>query len=419
MTILDDLNPQAGHSSDELKMCAKCRKQKPIGCFSRNKAAKDGLTAYCRSCQREMRKGYRKQKNDMYLASNRFDLMTTGQLELKCLTIEELTGGFIVLEDGTKQDISVANKSFQTKFNAELNRRLNSVLRQGSKRALEVMYYIMDSDTVEPVDRMKASQWWIERVMGKTPEVLQMSLTEAPHESIFETLSGGTRDDHRKQIGQAIDAEIVDEDDDASSESHRRSPMDLSQSAQRVVENFSGQNLEDPSVDPESGMAISQRDDNGTRDLHSTDVSSRSESTIHGTDKDLHGTKIESKDGELRSDQSGTTESVVDEIARKRNEAKALKKRIADKKKKRYAARATGAKSLAQVPWLIDWRVHEHGLLACLVPPSLLSPARLDVINANDAATDDLAFIAMQRANKLAAQAERLKAKLEGMNNNG
>ena len=457
MSILDDLNPQVGHSNDQVKMCARCREQKPIGCFNRNKTTKDGLYAYCRSCQREIRKGYRESKKDMYLVSNRFDAMIKGQLDLNVLTIQELTGGFIVLEDGTKQDVSVAGKAFQNKFGLELTRRLNKVLRKGSSRALEVIYEIMDSDLVEPADRFKAAQWWTERVMGKTPDILHIGTETQPHESIFETLVGGSREDHRaKQLGQAIDAEVVDIQDANVVEDETGSRSDnesdrfvgeqvLQRSGQDVdSEAFDGMDADNRTAnetDSDTGFGISggRREDHrirvgtdvvqnvgglaGNRTTDNRAESSHSDvgrnvGTVFGEDEatgsaQQQGISVREPINDGNAGKSSQAEQAANAIVLKQQEKKALRKRLNDAKKRRFAARAVGATSLDAAPWLIDWRVTEDGLRACLVPPSAQTPAKLSVIAANAQATDDEQFVATQRANILQMKAQKLQEKAQ------
>ena len=47
---------------DTVKSCPKCDKDKPFDEFYRNKSTKDGLSYWCKSCQREADQEYKKQK---------------------------------------------------------------------------------------------------------------------------------------------------------------------------------------------------------------------------------------------------------------------------------------------------------------------------------------------------------------------
>ena len=237
---------------------------------------------------------------------------------------------------------------------------MNRYMREKSGRALEVVFEIIDSDLVEPADRFKAAQWWLERIMGKTPEKVELSLSESPHESIFENVLGGSRENYRAQAnaiedGNVLEAEVIEDENEV--------------------------------LDVETNLVVDQ---------------SKQSANSGGR---------ENSNGNVDND--STTEESADQILQKRNEARELKKRIAEQKRKRYAARAVGATSLSQMPWLIDWRVHEDGLRACLVAPAALTPARLDIIAANDEATNDELFVATQRANLLADKVKKAQQSIK------
>jgi transketolase len=49
----------------EMKVCAKCKQEKSLECFSKNRAAKDGKVCYCRECRKDIQKKWR-EKNKEY-----------------------------------------------------------------------------------------------------------------------------------------------------------------------------------------------------------------------------------------------------------------------------------------------------------------------------------------------------------------
>lgn len=358
---------------DGLKFCRTCGQTKPFSEFYKHKAAtsKDGLHSKCKVCYKQAeidRQIKRKAAGGQHL--DRVQKFVQGYLPLSELTDDELRGSYILDDNGRKVTTDSLNNKFHPKFTKELTRRLNDYIRSKSPRAVEVIFDIADSDLVEPADRLKAATWLAERVIGKTPDVIIHGVTEAPHEAIFENIESGSRDAYRErrlgiESGNIVEAEVVEMGDDANDGS------------------VSGRT---------SGFADLSRDGDGDGNVEigSGDVQGQSD------------------------DNSG--QAIADQIVDKRQAAKDLKKRMADQKRKRFAARAVGVpldKGLAAQPWLIDWRVRQDGLLACLVPPPSQTQARLAVIEANDQATDDPQFVATQQANHLAAQARKMQEKAE------
>lgn len=45
-----------------MKICNKCKQEKPLSEFNKNKSYKDGLDCYCKECRKSYGKGYRKFK---------------------------------------------------------------------------------------------------------------------------------------------------------------------------------------------------------------------------------------------------------------------------------------------------------------------------------------------------------------------
>ena len=45
-------------TDEKTKMCTKCGRELPLSEFTKNKASKDGLRAYCKECQKEYKKEY-------------------------------------------------------------------------------------------------------------------------------------------------------------------------------------------------------------------------------------------------------------------------------------------------------------------------------------------------------------------------
>lgn len=347
------------------KECSTCGVDKPYSEFYADPRGEGGVLTECKKCILAKRKAnYQKKKNQQVSDEglNRVQRFERGFIKPSELSDEEVINSYIRNDDGTIVPNDQIAQRFQAKFSKELSRRITQYIRTKTPRAVEIIFDIADSDLVEPADRLKAATWIAERIIGKTPDVLLTSQVEAPHETIFENIVTTSRDSHRKELepGGIIDADVIE--------------------------------LEQDSDDgPFSG---------GTGGL--TDFG-RSGS----------GEAEDSPDLESQEGDDNSAEENAQQIVDKRERAKDLKKRIQEQKKRRFAGRAVGAKSLESQPWMIDWRVNQDGLRACLVPPSAQTPAKLAIIQANDAATNDAQFINQQRINALKKRAELLQAKSE------
>lgn len=377
------------------KRCRSCNEEKPLVLFYKNARAGDGYAYYCKKCSSENRKANYHELKTGKKVTSRADRFVAGMIDPSELTQEELSGGFIYQDDGSKYSSQLFDKRTNTKFVTELTKRLNAMIRDKSGRALEVMFEIMDSDLVEPETRLKASQWWIERLIGKTPEKLEMSLENNPHEAIYENLVAGSRSAYRAALGNAIDAEVVEDGLDESEN------------------NTSGQ---DGNSDDENDSIIVEVDGESHKvqqmvEQENTESVVEINPSLGTTSHDVQ--ERDSRDRLFQSDtvETNSVETAADAIVKKQNEAKELKKRVQAAKKRRIVARALGASTTANLPWLIDWRVVDDGLVACLVPPDRCSQDKLAAIAAHDAETNDEVSIAMIRANQLAAQVEKLHKK--------
>ena len=51
----------------ETKKCSKCGEIKPVGEFNKSKSSKDGLFAWCKSCQKQYKKKYAEKNKDYFI----------------------------------------------------------------------------------------------------------------------------------------------------------------------------------------------------------------------------------------------------------------------------------------------------------------------------------------------------------------
>lgn len=89
---------------------------------------------------------------------------------------EELVRGEFRGKDGKfHRGPQLVPKALHAKMTEELFKRANDRMKTSVVEAAEVLVKIMKSEDADVKDQMKAAQWLIERVMGKTPEVVQLS----------------------------------------------------------------------------------------------------------------------------------------------------------------------------------------------------------------------------------------------------
>lgn len=229
-----------------------------------------------------------------------------GFLKPEDLSDEEVQGQFVFNDHGMKISTASLGMRFQAILNKELHQRLNRFLQSKTTSMLNVMVDIAESPLVEPADRIKAAVWVAERTMGKTPEILVHTRTDAPYEQIFETVEAGSREDYRNKAIEStriLDAEVVEDE-----------------AEDRVDEREDG-------VD-DCGLSETEGDSGST-----------------GNDNDNGGVSGRGLDGDGHSDRYDSRPPIHDPhayaaaVLAQKAEAKALRARIAFEKKRRYAKR--------------------------------------------------------------------------------
>lgn len=267
------------------------------------------------------------------------------------LSDEEILGAYIINSEGRKISTVQLGPRVHQLLTKELFRRMNHMMSMELPAMITTMTDIAKSDLVEPADRIKAATWVAERVMGKTPDVVILGKTETPYETIFETVESGSRESYRTKSIEStriLDAETVDDPDEYSE------PLegDWDSGQNRMVDQsgtvgLRGGDTTGKPIDPDSGIPIDDP---------------------HGRARD---------------------------IIERRQKAKDLKDRIKKQTRRRFAARATGAKTLDSAPWLILWGAGPGPaalgqLTARLIAPQQQSEKMLARIATNDSLTDVL-----------------------------
>lgn len=243
---------------------------------------------------------------------SRIQKVAMGIIPVSELSDEEIAKGSVREDNGQwatsnfKLDTTIANA-----MKDEFFKRAAQFYRDNAFSMLEVMRDIALDDTNEARDRVVAAQFNIERVFGKTPDVLITAKTDKPFEEVFTSLVGGSREEFRQ--GQtAIGAGIIDGEVEADEED---------------IEYAETVELDD-AVD--SGLSGSNENESES----SADQSSDSET--------------ESGDSEVEEVDSESNAMIdrVQSIQDKQARIKAAKDRLKKAKNKRMAAKALGLPSV-------------------------------------------------------------------------
>jgi hypothetical protein len=282
---------------------------------------------------------------------DRVQKVMQGLLPVDELQDDEIIGAFVYNDQGRPIATTKLGNRIHQQVTKELFRRMNRFMQMKLPSMLQVMTDIAESDLAEPADRIKAAAWVAERVMGKTPEVVLHGHTEAPYQSILEHIETTSRDDYRKISSQRaiepgtdgiIDAEILSE------------------------ESYSDPDEVVPDVQPDGVESESERDSGSETNGDDPGQNGNTNGADHGINPRIPIV-----------DPASYAQSVIE----KKQAIKELRDRIAKQKRRRFAARANGATSLASAPWLIDWRVRKSGVIVgVLIPPYKQSQTVLDKI---------------------------------------
>lgn len=288
-----------------------------------------------------------------------------GFISIEDLSDEEIKGRFIFNNDGVQVRARVLGVKFEQEITREFHRRINEYLISKTPKALEVLTEIIESDMVEPADRLKAIGMLTDRTMGKPADVIIHGTTSKPYETILDSIeNGGTREDYRKRIASSRPVGEIEQN---------QTPLDAE--VEYDIEN------EDEEFDSlERSVLVRDRENQESGKVRLVD-SSRNDSSSSSSSGD---------------EDENSTLGYVDEITAKRAAVKEAKKRIQDAKKRRFAGRAVGAKSLDVIPFGLEFHMIKTGKMAGklrmkLVAPSQLTEARVArMANVNE--TTDLAL---------------------------
>lgn len=158
------------------------------------------------------RQGVYGRASEVVGALPRHEKLARGLIGVEELDDEELTQGvtrhpMTGQVRRTRAAVDQIPKELYPKMVAELYRRHDERLRGMLDECLSTMYEIATGSAYEAADRIKAATWIFERLRGKAPETLNISVAEAPWQRIFEGI------DRQQRAAEPLDVEVVPETD--------------------------------------------------------------------------------------------------------------------------------------------------------------------------------------------------------------
>ena len=267
-------------------------------------------------------------------ALDRVQKFMAGIITTADLDDDEVIGAYVRNDEGRPITSRVIGVKFQQQITQELIKRMNSFMQMKLPNMIKAMTDIAESDFAEPAGRIKAAQWVAERVIGKQPEVLAISVSDKPVDQIIGQITGGSREEYRQSI-----------------------------QSQRVIEGV----VDVPVVDVESdlepdGFDGPDGDDDGGGGIR----------PVSGGE--IHRNAV----GSVPDPSQSAGVAVYDKAISQRDRAKEVKRRIKIDKNRRFAMRAQGVKMSGDLGWLIDYRKLKNGTFkATLVAPDDQTEAKL------------------------------------------
>lgn len=242
---------------------------------------------------------------------SRLQKVTVGIIPVSELDDEEIAKGMIRNDDGTFTRSPIADKKIFDQMKREFFARAERMMQEQAYDMIKVMREMAMSELNEPRDRIQAAQWNIERILGKTPDVLITHTSEKPFESIMAAVTGGSRDDYRNgelpsltdKPGNVIEGEVAVDDEQ----------YDEDADDETVEENL---------------------------DIHMVDVTDTAV---------VVETESEDKDGD-------NTYAAMVAVVDKKKEIEEAKARIKKARNRRFAARAQGATSLENLGFSVVFK---------------------------------------------------------------
>lgn len=184
--------------------CSHCPNPRTLGEYRK--------TGYCDTCLEEvMKNGWEPKQNGILVKNGirllpsgririedhpnrRTELLLRGNISVDDLDAEEISMGMCKNADGSfpLRRPSVVPKSIYDKMQSKLYEKVHEELRQGLISSVHTIRQLMENPEEESNVRLKAAIYLLERVMGKTPDVVQIN-QQRPWEMIIEEIDRNPR----------------------------------------------------------------------------------------------------------------------------------------------------------------------------------------------------------------------------------
>lgn len=267
---LADFNPDGEYRIDPMSGMRLCEgitrsRQSPHPRECRKKAA--NRQPYCEAHGARLHPLDKTDANINYkdpATMTRLELLEAGYIDVDDLTDDELRGGVAPRGKHLRVSKEVYQKITQRHF-----QRAQELMAEGLLPAVQALNHIAQGSAYEPADRIKAATYIIERVMGKTPDVLITKAIKEPWEELVAGVATLSREESRARRqgagsgGDTIDAEVVEpeqdsEDSDGAADSARLPDRYMGSDVRRPdVETVEPQ--EDSATNVEATKAATQR----------------------------------------------------------------------------------------------------------------------------------------------------------------
>lgn len=144
----------------------------------------------------------------------RQEAFNKGYLTVSDLDDEELRAGKCRDKSGkipkTPNKTEPIPRDIYDELVVEHEARFNQRLREQLDDMINIMVDVAKDPTNEPRDRMEAAKYIFERVAGKTPERVAVTVQKAPWEEMLSGIAKITREQSHQIREGVIDAEVVD-----------------------------------------------------------------------------------------------------------------------------------------------------------------------------------------------------------------
>ena len=145
----------------------------------------------------------------------RYIALLEGKLQASDLDLDELMHLQVKMPDGRiRKGSFLIPADMAREMQRQLMSRANDKLRNSIIDAIDVVTGIATDKKADAAHRLKAATYVIDRVLGKTPERVEVSETRK-YEIMFKGLEAGSRSERqaqrRKELAVYADAEVVEE----------------------------------------------------------------------------------------------------------------------------------------------------------------------------------------------------------------